>query len=93
MADNKDVVSVDRLIKIAHLAAVPDTMDGEGTANQFINRLSRQHGSVLVTYLIDLLASLGSFGSRSSRFWAPILTCLQRIIRKLIVTPIEWITS
>ena len=38
------VVFVDRLSKMAHLAAVPDTIDGEGTATLFIDRLFRQHG-------------------------------------------------
>ena len=38
------VVFVDRLSKMAHLAAVPDTIDGEGTATLFIDRVFRQHG-------------------------------------------------
>ena len=38
------VVFVDRLSKMAHLAAVPDTIDGEGTALLFIDRVFRQHG-------------------------------------------------
>ncbi|GMF61372.1 unnamed protein product [Phytophthora fragariaefolia] len=38
------VVFVDRLSKMAHLAAVPDTIDGEGTASLFLDRVSRQHG-------------------------------------------------
>ena len=38
------VVFVDRLSKMAHLAAVPDSIDGEGTAQLFIDRLFRQHG-------------------------------------------------
>ena len=38
------VVFVDHLSKITHLAAVPDTIDGEGTATLFIDRLFRQHG-------------------------------------------------
>ena len=29
---------------MAHLAVVPDTMDGEGTATLFIDRVFRQHG-------------------------------------------------
>ena len=33
------VVFVDRLSKMAHLAAVPDTIDGEGTATLFIDRV------------------------------------------------------
>ena len=38
------VVFVERLSKMAHLAAVPDSIDGEGTATIFIDRLFRQHG-------------------------------------------------
>ncbi|KAG3244925.1 hypothetical protein PI124_g10316 [Phytophthora idaei] len=38
------VVFVDRLSKMAHLAAVPDTVDGEGTALLFLDRVFRQHG-------------------------------------------------
>ena len=38
------VVFVDRLSKMTHLAAVPDTIDGEGTALLFIDRVFRQHG-------------------------------------------------
>ena len=37
-------VFVDRLSKIAHLAAVPDSIDAEGTAKLFIDRVFRQHG-------------------------------------------------
>ncbi|KAG3153259.1 hypothetical protein PC128_g22611 [Phytophthora cactorum] len=38
------MVFVDRLSKMAHLAAVPDTIDGEGTASLFLDRDFRQHG-------------------------------------------------
>ena len=38
------VVCVDRLSETAHLAAVLDTIDGEGTATLFIDRVFRQHG-------------------------------------------------
>ena len=38
------VVFVDRLSKTAHLAAVPDSIDGEGIALLFIDRVFRQHG-------------------------------------------------
>ncbi|KAG3124352.1 hypothetical protein PI126_g23289 [Phytophthora idaei] len=38
------VVFVDRLSKMAHLAAVPDAIDGEGTALLFLDRVFRQHG-------------------------------------------------
>ena len=33
------VVFVDRLSKMAHLAAVPATIDGDGTAGLFIDRV------------------------------------------------------
>ena len=38
------VVFVDRLSKMAYLAAVPDTIDGEGTATMSIDRVFLQHG-------------------------------------------------
>ncbi|KAG3107218.1 hypothetical protein PI125_g12926 [Phytophthora idaei] len=38
------VVFVDCLSKIAHLAAVPDTIDGERTALLFLDRVFCQHG-------------------------------------------------
>ncbi|CAI5737343.1 unnamed protein product [Peronospora farinosa] len=37
-------VFVDRLSKMAHLAAVPDSIDGVGTVELFIDRVFRQHG-------------------------------------------------
>ena len=37
------VVFVDRLSKIYHLADVPDTINGEGAATLFIDRVFRQH--------------------------------------------------
>ncbi|KAG3081578.1 hypothetical protein PI124_g18731 [Phytophthora idaei] len=38
------VVFVDRLSKMTRLAAVPDTIDAEGTASLFLDRVFRQHG-------------------------------------------------
>ena len=38
------VVFDDRLSQMSHLAAVPDSIDGEGTAQLFIDRVFRQHG-------------------------------------------------
>ena len=38
------VVFVDRLSKTDHLAAVPDSIDGKGTAVLFIDRVFGQHG-------------------------------------------------
>ena len=38
------VVFVDRLSNMAYLAAVPDSVDAEGTAKPFIDRVFRQHG-------------------------------------------------
>ncbi|GMF37999.1 unnamed protein product [Phytophthora fragariaefolia] len=44
-AGNTGVLAfVDRLSKMAHLAAVPDTIDGEGTTTLFLDRVFRQHG-------------------------------------------------
>ena len=41
------VVFVNRLIKMAHLAAVPDSIDGKGTALLSIDRVFRQNGLAL----------------------------------------------
>ena len=42
---NTDImVFVDRLSNMAQLAAVPDTIDGEGTATLFVDRVFREHG-------------------------------------------------
>ena len=38
------VVFVDRLSKMAHLAAVTDCIDAKGTSKLFIDRVFRQHG-------------------------------------------------
>ena len=38
------LVFVDRLSKMTHLAVVPDSIDAEGTAKLFIDRVFRQHG-------------------------------------------------
>ena len=38
------VVFVDRLSNMAHLAAEPESIDAEGTAKLFIDRVFRQHG-------------------------------------------------
>ena len=40
------MVFVDRLSKMAHLAAVPDSIDGVGTAQLYLDRVFRQHGSL-----------------------------------------------
>ena len=38
------VVFVDRLSEMAHLVAVPDSIDGESTTQLFIDLVFRQHG-------------------------------------------------
>ena len=42
------VVFVDRLSKMSHLASVPDSIDAQGTAKLFIDRLFRQNGLPVV---------------------------------------------
>ena len=81
------VVFVDRLCKIAHLAAVPDTIDGEGTATLIIDRVFDSTVCRWQLSLIEILASLGSFGSPSLRCSAYDWTCPQRIISRPIVKP------
>ena len=39
------VVFADRLSKMAHLAEVPDSINGKGTAMMFIDLVFRQHAS------------------------------------------------
>ena len=46
------VVFVDRLSKMAYLAAVPDSIDGQETTQLFIDRVVRQH-DLLVTINAD----------------------------------------
>ena len=61
------VVFVDRLSKMAHLAAVPDSISGEGTATLFVDRVFRQHGLPWQLSLIEIPILQGSFGISSSR--------------------------
>ncbi|GMF57904.1 unnamed protein product [Phytophthora fragariaefolia] len=66
------VVFVDRLSKMAHLATVPDIIEGEGTATLFLDRVS----------LIETPVSRASSGRPSSRCLALAWTCPPRIIRR-----------
>ena len=61
------VVFVYRLSKMAHLAAVPDSIDGEVTAQLFVDRVFRQHGVLWQLSLTETLVLRVSFGSPSSR--------------------------
>ena len=79
------VVFVDRLSKMAHLAAVPDSIDGEGTALLFIDNLFRQHVLPLAIVSGRDPRLRASSGRSSSRCSAPDWTCLQRIIRRPMV--------
>ena len=63
------VVFVDRLSKMAHLSAVPDTVDGEATARLFLDRVFRQHG------LPEAIVS-----DRDPRFTAKFWTSLFRVL-------------
>ncbi|GMF53805.1 unnamed protein product [Phytophthora fragariaefolia] len=76
------VVFVDRLSKMAHLAAVPNTIDGEGTAMMFLDRVFRQHG------LPEAVVS-DRDPRFTGKFWTSIfavlgtrLECPPRIIRR-----------
>jgi len=69
------VVFVDRLSKMAHLAAVPDTVDGEGTAKLFIDRVFRQHGLPVSIVSVETPSSLGSSGTLCSRCSVPSWAC------------------
>ena len=64
------VVFVDRLSKIAHLSAVPDSIDGEGTALLIIDRVFRYytdcHWQLSLTAILVLRASSGRPSSKCS---------------------------
>ena len=65
------VVFVDRLSKMAHLAAVPDSIDGEGTALLFLDRVffsanTDCHWQLSLTAVFVLWASSGRQISRCS---------------------------
>ncbi|GMF56535.1 unnamed protein product [Phytophthora fragariaefolia] len=76
------VVFVDRLIKLAHLAAVPDTIDGEGTATLFLDRVFRQHGLPEAVVSDRDPVSRASSGRPSSRCSALAWICPPRTIRR-----------
>ncbi|OWZ00916.1 Pol Polyprotein [Phytophthora megakarya] len=67
---NTGVVLVDRLSKMAHLAVVPDTIDGKGTATLFMDRIFCQHG------LPEAIASdrdprfMSDFWQKVFEYWA-----------------------
>ena len=79
------VVFVDRLSKMDHLAAAPETIDGKSTAQMFIDRVYRHHGLPL--------AIVSDRDPRFTRkFWTSVfkvlgirLKCPQRIIRRPMV--------
>ena len=55
------LVFVDRLSKMAYLAAVLDSIDGEGTAFLFIDRVFRPHGLPLKIVFDEDPHSTGKF--------------------------------
>ena len=61
------VVFVDRLSKIAVLAAVVDPIDVEGTVSLFIDRVSRQHGLTLSIVSDRDFRFMGKVWNQSSR--------------------------
>ena len=63
------VVFVDQLSEMAHSAAVPDSIDGEGTAQLFIDRVFRQH-CMPVTIVSDRDSRF------TSTFWKSIFQVL-----------------
>ncbi|GMF56007.1 unnamed protein product [Phytophthora fragariaefolia] len=62
------VVFVHWLSKMAHLAAVPDTIDDEGTATVFLDREFRQHG------LPEAVVS-DRDPRFTGKFWTSVLRC------------------
>ena len=83
----------DRLSKMDHLAAVPISIDGNGTAMLFIDRVFRQHG-------LPLAIISNRVFRFTSKFWTSIFkvlgtrwTCSQQIIYRPIVKLSEFIVS
>ena len=60
------VVFAGRLSKMDHFAAVTDSIDGEGTATLFIDRVFRQHG-----------LSLTIISDRDTLYWTVLEVRLQ----------------
>ena len=78
---------------MAHLASVPDSIDGKDKAMLFIVCVFRQHGLQLAIISDRDLASPLNFGLPSSRCLARDWTCPQRIIRRPIIRRSELIAS
>ena len=66
-SSTETVVFVDRLSKMAHLAAVPDSIDEKGTAMLFIDHVFRQHGLPLAIISDSDPRFTGNFGLPFSR--------------------------
>ena len=82
-------ICVGLLSKMDHLAAVPNTIDDEGTVTLLIDRVFRQHslhGEIVSDR--DPRFTEG-FGSMSLRCQAPGWTCPRRIVRRPMVEPDE----
>ena len=86
------VVFVDRLSKMAHLAVVPDSIDGKGTDILFIDRVFYQHGLPLAIIPDRDPRFTGNVWT-SERCLARDWTCPQRIIRRAMVRLSELIAS
>ena len=79
------VVFVDRLSRMAHLAAVPATIDGEGTARLFIDRVFRQHGLPMAIISDRDPVSRVPSGNRFSECLALNWTCPRLTTPRLMV--------
>ena len=87
------VVFVDRLSKMAHLAAVPESIDGEGTAQLFIDRVFGQHGLPVAIVSDRDPRFTSTFWKSIRRCKAHDWTCPQRITRRPMVKPNDSIVS
>uniref|UniRef100_A0AAV1UIF1 Integrase catalytic domain-containing protein n=1 Tax=Peronospora matthiolae TaxID=2874970 RepID=A0AAV1UIF1_9STRA len=76
------VVFVDRLSKMAHLAAVPDSIDAEGTAKLFIDRVFHQHGLPVAIISDRDPRFTGKFWKSIFKVLGTRLDMSQRIIRR-----------
>ena len=79
------VVFVDRLSKMAHLAAVPGSIDAKGTAKLFIDRVFRQHDLPVAIVSDRDPRFTGKFWKSIFKVVDSVWSCPQRIIRRPMV--------
>ena len=87
------VVFVDRLSKMAHLEALPNSYDGKGAFTLFIDRVFRQQRLPLEIISNRDPRFTGKFWTSIFKVLGTRWTCPQRIIRRPMVRLSELIAS